>query len=446
MTLSNTLIGDAYTSTITWDILEELTDIGNRMAGQHGEQRGASFLANTFSEHGLREVETNEFTVPGWWRDSSSLSVSSDPVLKYDDPHEVIALAGSPSATITEKLVDVGCGLPEDFESLDVSDRLVLVSSKTPNNYGRWVHRTEKYALAVEAGASGFLFYNEIPGCLPLTGNIGNDGPGTIPAVGLSREVGHKLVSACERNSPETTLEVVAQNAESTSQNVEAVIGPKTEEEILLTAHVDAHDIADGATDNGVGCALVAEIGRLLSQVENDLDTAVRFVIFGAEEIGLRGSHEWTASHDMERVKCIVNIDGNGVWEDVTMYTHGFEELKDAFHDHNGILPSMLEIDSGYLPHSDHWPFVQRGVPGAMIRSESKTGRGWGHTHADTLDKLDHEPLCRLVVVVTFGILSLADRTVEIDHASPSEVRDDLIENGHAPGLKAGGSWPFDEE
>jgi len=51
-----------------------------------------------------------------------------------------------------------------------------------------------------------------------------------------------------------------------------AALGPDTDEAVLLLAHYDAHDVGEGALDNGCGCALVAEVGRLLATVEDDLD------------------------------------------------------------------------------------------------------------------------------------------------------------------------------
>lgn len=35
--LSNAVVGDGYRSTFGWDLLEDLTEIGIRMAGQEGE-------------------------------------------------------------------------------------------------------------------------------------------------------------------------------------------------------------------------------------------------------------------------------------------------------------------------------------------------------------------------------------------------------------------------
>lgn len=439
------LIGDAYESSRTWSVLESLTDIGNRMAGQTGEAEGAALIASTFTDLGFRQVESTEFPVPGWWRGESTLSVDAEWERRFEHPHELIALPGSPSGSVSGRIVDVGTGVPEEFDAVDVTNAFALVSIETPDDYGRWVHRTEKYGHAIANGADGFLFYNGIPGCLPPTGNIGGDDPGAIPAVGLSQEVGRRLARACGSGTVGATLDVEAESEQSTSRNVEAVIGPETDEEILLTAHVDAHDITEGATDNGVGCALVTEVGRLLHNHIGNLETAVRLVVFGSEEIGLRGAHQWVETHDLDSVKCIVNVDGNGTWEDVTAYTHGHDTIAKALQSVDESLRPSMTVDDEYLPHSDHWPFVQNGVPGIMIRSESTTGRGWGHTHGDTLDKLDPKPLRDLAIGIAAGISSLADSDRDLEHQSVERVRDDLIAAGQAAGMRAADDWPFTE-
>ncbi|MFC6753001.1 peptidase M28, partial [Halorubrum tibetense] len=39
--LPDRVVGDARTSDFGWELLTDLTDIGNRMAGSAGERRGA---------------------------------------------------------------------------------------------------------------------------------------------------------------------------------------------------------------------------------------------------------------------------------------------------------------------------------------------------------------------------------------------------------------------
>ncbi|WP_435152265.1 M28 family peptidase [Haladaptatus sp. DFWS20] len=446
-TLPTTIVGDAYTSSHHWNLLCDLVDLDNRMAGQQGEVEGAALVKDAFEEHGFRDASITEFEIPGWWRESSSLSVEHDRTHEFDAQHETVALPGTPSGDVSAELVDVGDGLPEDFEECDVEGKIVMASSLTPDEYGRWIHRAEKYGAAVRGGAIGFLFRNHLDGNLPPTGSIGNeDGPGDIPAVGVSKEVGHRLVRYCENGNTTARLTVDCRNKPTNSRNIEAVVGPDTDEEVLVTAHVDAHDVGEGANDNGVGTVLVAEIGRLLTEMEDELDTTVRCLVFGAEEVGLYGAYHWAETHDLDSVKCIFNMDGAGYSRTADVYTHGFEAIGEAFEEVRDEFDVPVEINTGIRPHSDHWPFVQKGVAGAQARSIADgSGRGWGHTHGDTLDKLDRRDLRDLAVVFTAGVVKLAESDREISPKSVAEIRDATVEQGFEEGMRNSGGWPFED-
>ncbi|MFB6188568.1 MAG: M28 family peptidase [Halapricum sp.] len=447
-TLPTGLVGDAYTSTHSWDLLCGLVDIDNRMAGQEGEIEGAELVRDAFKSHGLRDPSVTEFDIPGWWRGSCSLTVERDRTHVFDERYQVVELPGTPSGEVRAEIVDVGDGLPEDFESADVEGKIVMASSLTPDDYGRWIHRGEKYAAAANSGAAAFLFRNHIEGCLPPTGSIGDDdGPGPIPAVGVSKEVGDRLVRYCEDGPVEARLSIDCRNGPARSRNVEAVVGPDTDQAVVVTAHVDAHDVGEGANDNGVGTVLVSEVGRLLKRMEDDLDTRVRCLVFGAEEVGLYGAYHWVDTHDHDQVKCVVNIDGAGYSRTLDVYTHGFDAIGDAFREASDELAVPIEVNSNIRPHSDHWPFVQEGIPGAQARSTSDdSGRGWGHTHGDTLDKLDVRDLRDLVVGLATGVAKLAEEDRTVEHKPVTEVRDATIEQGFEEGMRNSGNWPFDGE
>jgi Zn-dependent M28 family amino/carboxypeptidase len=447
--LPDSAVGDAYTSQFAWNALEELVEVGNRMAGQEGEREGAQVIADAFEQAGLREVEIDAFEIPGWWRGSSRLELADPHARSYEASHEVIALPGTPAGEAEGEVVDVGYGTPEEFDAADLEGKIAMASSETPEGHGRWIHRMEKYVAAAEAGADGFVFRNHVEGCLPPTGEVGyHNRPGPIPAVGVSAEVGKRIARYCAADEASATLSVDCRNEETTSRNVEAVVGPdesEADEEVLVTAHVDAHDIAEGANDNGAGSVLVAEVGRLLAQVEDDLDTRVRLVTFGSEEIGLWGAYHWAESHDLGDVKAVLNVDGAGNSRNLGIGANQFDALADAFEDVTDDLGAPLSRRDTISPHGDQWAFVQEGVPAVMAYTESEeSGRGWGHTHADTLDKLDVRDLRAVAVQLAEAALEVADADREIPHKSREEIRD-TIDEGYVQELKRGGRWPYEE-
>jgi Zn-dependent M28 family amino/carboxypeptidase len=429
-------IGTTFTSTVGWNHLESLVDIGNRMAGSDGERKAATATLDALSDAGAREAHLDEFEIQGWTRGSSTVNAGGD-------NHESIALPRSPAESVTGELVDLGYGLPEDFD-VDLDGAVVMVSSTVPNWYDRFIHRREKYYRAVQAGAAAFVFKNHVEGCLAPTGSVGtaDDPIGDIPAVGVSSEVGARLNRRFEGD--QVTVEVDATADEATSQNVHAYLGPETDEEVLVTSHVDAHDIAEGAMDNGMGTAMVVELASALSMREDDLETRVHFVAFGAEEVGLCGSEHEADRADLDRIKAVVNNDGVARGRTISAYTLGFSDLGDVLDEIGDRFDHPITKSPEQNPHSDHWPFVIEGsVPGIHIMSETgNTGRGWGHTRADTLDKLESRTLRESAVLLTELIVSIAGEDTTIARQSHEEIIAALESENKAEGMRVIGDLP----
>lgn len=445
--LPDRLIGDAYTSTTPWHVLEDLVQIGSRLAGNRGEERGAAIIAAAFRDVGLRDVETNEFEISGWWRGSTILEVSSPQPRVFEHPHEIIAYPLTASCEIDAEIVDVGYGTPEEIAEATLDKTLAMAKNEVPNEYGRSVSRMEKYVRVMEAGAAGFIFRNMAKGGLPPTSSA----PAAVPNVGVSREVGAHLSRYCEQGTPSARLSVESKTGITKSRNVSAVVGPQTDEEVVVSAHIDAHDIGDGARDNGVGCALVVEVGRLLKSIEDELETQVRLVTFGAEEFGLFGAHHWAETHDTEGVKCVVNIDAAGNSRTLQVRTNEFDDVATVFESVTDSLHLPIETMDGIGSGTDAWAFVQRGIPAVTAASSStkpahaevERGRGWGHTHADTIDKLDRRDLRDLSLSITGAVLKLAAKETEISRTPVSAIEEKIDEYTETT-LRALGRWPYE--
>ncbi|GAB3318784.1 M28 family metallopeptidase [Haloplanus salinarum] len=428
-------IGETFTSDVGWSHLERLADIGDRMAGSPGEREALTATRDALADLGARDAHVETFDVQGWVRGSSGIETPSGET-------ESIALPRSPAGAATGRLVDCGDGLPADFET-DLDGAVVVASSTVPDHYDRFVHRREKYYRAAEAGAAAFVFRNDTPGCLAPTGSVGTDDTplGPIPAVGVSREVGTRLVRRHE--GERVTVRVDCETPDATSGVVRADIGPDTDRAVHLTSHVDAHDIAEGAVDNAAGTATVLEVVRALLARDADLSRRVRIVCFGAEEVGLRGSKREAERIDPDAVQALVNCDGVCRGRTLQWYTHGFQALGDAVRDVADRFGHPVSVRPSQHPHSDHWPFVARGFPALLVSSEGDDrGRGWGHTRADTLDKLERRTLREGAILVTGVVAALADAD-RIDRRSPEGVAADLEREDLAAGMRATGDWPF---
>ena len=132
---------------------------------------------------------------------------------------EVISLPHSIGAEIEGKLVCLGDGAIDDYETRkdEIAGNIVLVTSRNPLGMERFLHRTEKYLRSVLAGAKGWIFMNHYPAYGPPTGGVRP----IIPALGISYEDGSYLVRLLEKEGEvQVTIKTTDKNLEVETYNV----------------------------------------------------------------------------------------------------------------------------------------------------------------------------------------------------------------------------------
>jgi Zn-dependent M28 family amino/carboxypeptidase len=436
-------LGRAWRDDAPWRLLTRLTELDSRLAGHPGERRAAEFVADAFEDAGLRGVA--EYPVPfrRWTRGHTDLAVSV-PDREVERSFEAVALPYSPARDVRAALVDVGHGTPAELDAAEVADSVVLARTGTPPDRDRFYHRIEKVGHAAVAGAAGFVFANHVPGQLPPTGALAFDREAPIPGVGVSKETGAWLREYA--GGATVSLGVDAATDEGTTRNVSGHLGPDTDDEVLLIAHLDAHDVAEGALDNGCGVAVALGATRLLSTIESALGTRVRVVATGGEELGLVGSRALADAVDTEHVRTVINVDGAGRHRRLKAMTHGSDALERLAREVCADVDRPLSVDDHPHPWSDHWHFLRRGVPAIQFHSERPDAeghweRGWTHTRADTRDKVDARTVRDHAMLVALVVRELATGA-DVPRVDPTDVRDALAASGAKHGMEAAGIWP----
>ncbi len=151
-------IGKAFTSRFGWDVLRDLTEIEHRLAASEGEREGHERVREAFTEAGLRNVSMQTFEMEKWSRGSSRVQIHEPRDVTLD----CIALPGTPEGPVEAEIVNVGHGVPGDYDEETVSGNIVLARSDVPGHRDRWLHRREKYYRAYDAGAVGFIYQNHV--------------------------------------------------------------------------------------------------------------------------------------------------------------------------------------------------------------------------------------------------------------------------------------------
>ncbi len=431
------ILGDLYLSRKGMDFLTELVeDYGSRFGGSEEERAAASFIEKKFEAAGADTAWTESFECTGWKRKNTSLSATAPESREFD----CIALPYCPPGEVEAPLVYLGDGHPQAYEenAEKMKGAVVMVTTATPKFYHRTMHRGEKLGRAVEAGAAGFIWMRGEPGGLPETGSARFGRACEIPAISVSYEVGHEILRLAEKD--DVTLKIFSDNEifETESLNVIAELraGDEDAEHLVMGAHYDGHDISQAAADDGAGTAVVVEALRALAPHKDELKRTIRFVAFAQEEMGLMGSEDYAEKHSDDPVRFMLNLDGAGRGENVTLVLQGWPENVSYFRQMaKGMYESDIAVGDSPSLYSDMYPFSARGIPSGTLRSTppatSGAPRGYGHTYWDSLDKINPrfiEADAARVARIMFRLATQEE--LPLPKKDPAEIGDLLTEMG----------------
>lgn len=439
------LLGRAWTDPFPEQFLAALTDVGDRMGGQPGERRAADHVASAFEATG-GAVERHRFDVRRWTRGRTDLAAGPPD----GDPRtfEAISLPYSPPGDFRAPLVDAGHGTPDELDERSISGKIVL--AEQGGGEDRHVHRVEKFGHAATGGAAAFVLVNETPGGLPVTGALRFGEIAAIPGLGVSKETGDRLRRYAAAGG-EATLRVDAVTEDATARNVLCRLGPDTDEVVLVLAHYDAHDVGEGALDNGCGVTVAVQAARLLAPHAADLETGVVVGAVSCEETGLTGSEALATERvPPEAVSAVVNVDGAGRARNLKAYTHGSEAVESFVRRTLAEAEQPLAVEERPHPYSDHWPYLRAGVPALQLHSEpaddavpwGPRGRPVVHTRADTLDKVELRDVREHAGLTALLVRELAGEETGFPRVDPADLAAELREADAERGMRAADIWP----
>lgn len=183
----------------------------------------------------------------------------------------------------------------------------------------------------------------------------------------------------------------------------------KSDEYVILSAHLDSWDGGTGATDNGTGVLTMMEVARVLKKIYPNPKRTIIIGLWGGEEQGLNGSRAFIEDHPhlKDKIQVVFNQD-SGTGRIVGLAGQGFLDAYDylgrwlALSQKN--VTEEIETDfPGYPGYrgSDHAAFVAYGIPAFYLESKTWDYRTltW-HTNRDTYDKIVFDDLKNNVLLV----------------------------------------------
>ncbi|MEO3758776.1 M28 family metallopeptidase [Mycobacterium sp. B14F4] len=392
---------------------------GNRALGTRGYDASVDYVANALRDKGF-DVQTPQFEVRLPFADEPALTVNGAKITAKPLNFTI----GTPPEGVSGPLVlarvedSPGC-TATDYDGLPVRGAIVLVDRGV-------CQFSEKEAAASERGAVALIVANnEIED--EMGGTLGEETDVKIPVISVTKESGERL-----RADPgQTTIKLNAGVRVEQTRNVIAQTKTgDTGNVVMVGAHLDSVADGPGINDNGSGVAAVLETALQLG-ASPEVNYAVRFGFWGAEEVGLLGSNNYLQSLDLEQLKDIslyLNYDmlaspnpgyftydsdlsappdpNGGGASRIPEGSAGIERTLVAYLNAAGKPAEDTEFDG----RSDYDGFAMTGVPvggvftGAEAKMTPEQAQRWGgdadepfdpnyHKESDTLENIDRTAL-----------------------------------------------------
>jgi len=191
----------------------------------------------------------------------------------------------------------------------------------------------------------------------------------------------------------------------------------------MIGAHFDSWHAGTGATDSGVGSAVMIEVMRVLKSLNLKLDRTVRIGLWSGEEQDHFGSRAYVKEHfgdpktmrlaaEHDRLPGYFNLDnGSGTIRGV--YLQGNEAMRPIFEAwlapfrDLGVTTASIRNTGG----TDHLPFDAVGLPGfQFIQDPLDYMTITHHSDMDTYDHAVPEDLMQASAVIASVVSDAANR------------------------------------
>lgn len=404
------LRGAARSVSRAYDVLRSLTDeVGPRFSGTPGEAAGVAWALEAMKRAGLSNERTEPSPTVLWERGTERVEL-----LTPRRERLVASALGGSVATVGGALEAqvVEAGSLEELDRMDrtrVEGRIVYLHYVMPRlrdgtgyNTGGWL-RTVGASRAAKLGAVGFLVRSIATHSMrvPHTGALHYDaGVAKIPAAALCPPDGdllHRLLSSGQSVRMAMELGCRPLHAGESFNVLGEVPGSDLADQIVLFgAHLDSWDVGRGAVDDGAGCAMALEVGRMIAALPKRPRRTLRIALFANEELGAAGGNAYAAAHADEAARHFVAMEadqGDGAPWALRVPEHRRDSAASK-----RLAALLAPLDVGLDPGQarggvDIGPIGGRGVPFVDLRQDATRYFDLQHSANDVLENVVKEDL-----------------------------------------------------
>jgi len=382
-------------------ILEELNaicDFGGRLAGTESERKALAYVAERGSLASGVPCTTLPVKYSGWRALKAELHLADGTLVPC---HPLVRSPPTSADGLTAEVIDLGRGTPEEFEAHreEIPGRIVLVRHELMFVAGT-IHRRRKFNMARDLGAAGFLIAGPLAGELVAGSSVRNEGDAGIPAAGIAPETAARLARTAA-GWARASLVIATEEYPAQTSTLLFDLPGGSDETIILSAHVDGHDINESAMDNASGVTTALAVIRAVAPHVHTWRRGLRLAFFSAEEWALTGSARYVAdlSDDQRRrIALNVNLDTVAGGEHLTALTSGFAGLEPFLLQTAQAGGHALRCVRPLQMNSDHANFALAGIPAfRLVAGYDDAGANVRHvlTPADHRDRVAEAELVK---------------------------------------------------
>lgn len=423
--------------------------IGPRMTGSANLKRANDWALEKFKSYGLDNVKLEPYEIPAAWERGFArmrmvepntgrwLSVASrawTPGTQGKMTGDVVYVSATNQEELNKYKGKLKSAIVMRSKPADVRAISDIGKPRDPNSTprqrpagggGREFMRSIDQFLRAEGVACTVTDSAKPHGLLNMTGNWREgdraDASDPLPNVFMSHDdyaMLYRLITREDAAPVKVEVEIEAKTIPgpiTVYNTVGEIKGTeKPDEFVVIGAHIDSWDLAQGTTDNGTGTSVVLEAARTLGKLAKAgvrPKRTIRFCLFSGEEQGLHGSRAYVKSHKDELPKTsMALVHDTGTGRVVTIALQGRSALKTLFEKELEALKELkVEINTSFQGGTDHLPFDSAGVPGFAFKQDPAEYYLTHHSQSDTLDKAREPDLIQGAQVMALTATRIAN-------------------------------------
>ncbi len=443
-----------------YSFLEELSDhIGPRLTGSPEAAKATAWAVRTMQAIGLQSVHVEEWPLDRSWRRGSAHLELLAPFRSELNVASYGWVGSTERGAVDAPVIAVDAdSIPEEIGNNEGAwkGKVLLLVAKGPKHISGAERAAQLGGLVEAAGRGGAIAViarDRRPGTmLTHTGPVGFAGRFyQTPVLDIASEhqvLLERLLASGQEVRVRIQVENFVSNGPVASVNVvgELAGSSQPEEWVIAGAHLDSWDLGTGAIDDGFGVAAVLAAADAIVKSGAKPRRTIRFVLFTGEEQGLLGSRAYVRHHAAELRNLIAAFALDwGQGPITSLPLAGRRDLVRPFEEFAGLVSGLgpLKIDAGYMTFTDAYAFTLAGVPGIAPLQDSRDYTLFGHSAADTLDKVDSGVLARNSALLAAMLYWTAHYPARLGETWTAEKTEKVLtEDGQREVLEHFGLWP----